>query len=93
MYMIDVSRITDTQKIFIANEFGFDTDQISKMALGEWRRKVFLPCAELEGDLYPLEDDAPVPERCRIACELVSLTYAFFDEYEKAHSGKSDLIS
>ena len=77
--MIDISAITDEQFTFINAFFGIDKSNIEKMSLSEWREKVFLPCADMEGELYP-KDDEHISNTCRIACELVTLSYAFFDK-------------
>ena len=77
--MIDISSISDEQFDFIKLLFGITKEEIERMDIAEWREKIFLPCADLEGELYP-KDDKNISNTCRIACELVSLSYDFFDK-------------
>ena len=77
---MDISIFSDKQRMFLANEFGFSEEDIKNMTLDEAYKNIYLPCAELEEELLPDNENDPYSPRCEAAVSIVDIMPREFDK-------------
>ena len=77
---MDISIFSDKQVDFIATELGFSKEDIKNMSLEKAYNDIYLPCADLEAELLPSNEDDPYSIRCEIAVSIVDIMPREFDK-------------